>query len=283
MKNIIRKNKTLKFIIPVFLLFLMFYSCRDAVVINQNTPSYNEVVNVNFNDVNIKVYVKDEDSLTTGYNEMFMKVNKSGSELSTGFVKLFPKMWMTPTYLHSTAVKDKFEFDNASGYYKGYCIFNMPTSPPDVVWYGVFTYVDENNNSVTSDSTAMYTAFHRDKQWSFFFDSTDQSTYMFSIVSPLKAVKGMNELSLYLHKTDAKLMQHEQINDALMSICVYNFYTGQKSTGNISPVGSPDGIYRGKFNISDTGVWKICDTINYMGRNITNNPPPMPEFYFEVR
>jgi hypothetical protein len=250
-------------------------------VINQN-PVFTEVANVNFNEINVKVFVKDTDSLTTGYNEMFMKVYKSGNEQSAGYVKLFPKMWMTPTYMHSTAVKDKFEFDNSSGYYKGYCIFNMPTSPPDVVWYGVFTYVDGNNTYI-SDSTAMYTVFHREKLWSFFYDTTDQTTYMFSLVKPYKPVKGMNELNLYLHKTTPMLLEHEQINNAQMSISVYNVYTHAQSTGNISPVGSEDGIYKGSFNIPDTGSWKICDTIYYMNRYITNNPPPMPEFYFEVK
>lgn len=267
----------------VILISSLFVSCRDTIVINNPQSNYKEVVNVDINDINIKAYVKDADSLTTGYNEIFMKVKKSGSEQSTGYVKLFPKMWMTPTYMHSTAVKDKFEFDNSIGYYKGYCIFNMPTSPPDVVWYGVFTFVDENNNSVTSDSTAMYTSYHREKQWSFFLDTADMSTYMFSLVKPYKAVIGMNELNLMLHKTDALLLEHEQINNAQMSISVYNEYTHIKTTGNISPVSSPDGIYRGSFNIPDTGTWKVCDTIFYMNRLITNNPPPMPEFYFEVK
>jgi len=68
-----------------------------------------------------------------------------------------------------------------------------------------------------------------------------------------------------------------------MSISVYNTDSLIQSTGNISPVIGNDGFYRGTINIPYPGNWKFCDTITYQGRVITNRPPPMPEFYFEVQ
>jgi hypothetical protein len=276
----------MKKLLILYLLFaaLIFHACHDSSVSPPESVSYKEIVSANIpGSVNIKLYITDGDSLTTGYNDIFMKVWKNSDEQSSGFVKFFPKMWMTPTYMHSTAVSEKFYYDNSIGYYKGYAIFSMVTSPPEVVWYGVFTYVDGQGIIYQQqDSTPMYTAYHMEKQWRFFFDTNDQSIYMFSLVKPFEAKTGTNDLCLLLHKTEAHLLNHEELHDAVMSISVYDIHNFNQSTGNVSPVHGSDGYYRGKFNVPYPGEWKVCDTIWYQGRLITNNPPPMPEFYYNI-
>lgn len=275
--------------LQLFALFslLMFNSCRDSVVSPPPNPGaeYKEIVSVNIpGDINIKLYITGYDSLTLGYNDIFMRVWKNSSLQTAGYIKFFPKMWMTPTYMHSTAVSERFSFDNSTGYYKGYCVFNMITNPPDVVWYGVFTFVDENGISyVQPDSTPMYTSYHPEKQWRLFLDTTDQVLYMLSLVKPFYPAAGSNEICVLLHKTESQLIIHEELHDAFMSVSVYNVDSLTQSTGNISPVIGSDGFYRGTINIPYPGRWKFCDTITYQGRVITNRPPPMPEFYFEVQ
>jgi len=266
---------------------LMLQSCREDAVSPKQTPGaeYKEIVSVNIpGDINIILYTTGYDSLTLGYNDIFMRVRKNSNEQNTGYVKLFPKMWMTPTYMHSTAVSERFNYDNTIGYYKGYGVFNMVTDPPAVVWYGVFTYVDENGTSyIQPDSTPMYTSYHHEKQWRLFLDTTDQTLYMLSLVKPFYPAVGSNEISVLLHKTESQLVIHQEIHDAFMSVSVYNTDSLIQSTGNISPVIGNDGFYRGTINIPYPGNWKFCDTIIYQGRVITDRPPPMPEFYFEVR
>lgn len=275
-----------KFIFPLLLIaFLLVQSCRDSVN-NINTPVYSpykEIVSVNIGDVNIKLYINGGDSLTSGYNDVFLKVWKSSVQQSGGFVKLFPKMWMTPTYMHSTAVSERFEYDNTTGYYKGYIIFNMVTAPPDVIWHTVFTYVDENNVSYISDSIPLFNKLDENKQWRFIYDSYDQSTYMVSIANPFNPVLGMNNLKIILHKPDSMLIYHEQIKNAQMSVCVYKAdSTNIQSSGNVNPA-AVNGFYEGKINLPYKGKWMLCDSIFYNNRWITNNPPPLPEFFFEVK
>lgn len=270
-----------------FSIVLLFQGCRDEVVPPPESSGvvYKEIVSVDIpGNINIKLYTTGYDSLTLGYNDIFMKVWENSNEQNSGYVKLFPKMWMTPTYMHSTAISERFNFDNSVGYYKGYCVFNMVTDPPAVVWYGVFTFVDVGGISyVQPDSTPMYTSYHPEKQWRFFLDTTDQLIYMLSLVKPFKPDVGLNDITVLLHKTNGLLLTHEELHDAFMSISVYNVYNFNQSTGNISPVIGNDGFYRGKINIPYSGNWKFCDTIRYQGRIITNRPPPMPEFYFEVQ
>jgi hypothetical protein len=271
----------------LLLSFMLLQSCRKDGVTPVQSPGmeYKEIVSANIpGDVLVKLYINTGDSLTLGYNDVFMKVWKNSNEQNSGYVKLFPKMWMTPTYVHSTAASERFNFDNSIGYYKGYVVFNMITNPPDVIWYGVFTYVDGNGTSyVQADSTAMYTSYHPEKQWRLFLDTTDQALYMLSLVKPFFPVVGMNEITVLLHKTESHLLTHEELHDAFMSVSVYNVDSLNQSSGNISPVISSDGFYKGTINIPNPGRWKFCDTIRYQGRIITNRPPPMPEFYFEVQ
>ncbi len=279
----------MKKVIPLLaLLFLLILqSCRDEAVSPTQSQGveYKEIVSVSIpGDVNIKLYTTGYDSLTLGYNDIFMRVWKNSNEQNSGYVKFFPKMWMTPTYMHSTAVSERFNYDNTISYYKGYGVFNMVTDPPAVVWYGVFTYVDGNGTSyIQPDSTPMYTSYHPEKKWMLFLDTADQSLYMLSLVKPFHPVIGSNEISVLLHKTESQLLTHEELHDAFMSISVYNVDSLNQTSGNISPVISNDGYYRGIINIPYPGRWKFCDTITYQGRVITNSPPPMPEFYFEVQ
>gem|GEM_PF-2972431 len=263
---------------------IFMISCSDSIVVNNPSPvSYNEIVSVDIGEVNIKLFITGNDSLTLGYNDIFMKVKKGNAVQTKGYVKFFPKMWMTPTFLHSTAVSEKFLYDAGTGYYKGYAIFNMVTGPPDVIWYGVFTYVDENSNSFISDSVPMYTKYDSTKQWRLIYDQSEQCNYTISLVKPFKVVPGMNDIQLLLHKTDFQLLNFEQIDNAVMSISVYKLdSTYIQSTGNVNPVSSPDGVYRGKFNLPHKGGWQLCDSIYYDNKWITNNPPPMPQFFFEI-
>lgn len=276
--------KQLLLLIPLLLLFVLS-SCRESAVAPPPVDNFKEIASANLpGDYNISLFINSGDSLTTGYNDIFLKVKKNSTEQNSGYVKFFPKMWMTPTYMHSTAVSERFNYENSSGYYKGYSVFSMVTDPlQGVVWYGVFTYVDGQGNSfVQQDSTPLYTSNHPEKQWRFFFDSTDQSVYMFTLVNPFSASVGLNDITVLLHKTEPHLIVHQELHDAVMSISVYDINTYNQSAGNISPVPGSDGFYHGKINISYSGEWKMCDTIRYQGRLITNNPPPMPEVYYNV-
>jgi hypothetical protein len=276
--------KVIKLIILSLHVFV-FQSCGENTITNQIKvpPSYKEILSISYGIIDLSLYITGYDSLTTGYNDIFFKVKKNSSQQTSGYVKFYPKMWMTPTYMHSTAVSERFDYDAGIGYYKDYVVFNMPTDPPNnVIWYGVFTYVDESNVNYTSDSTPMFVSYHREKQWRFIFDTTDQSVYMLSLLKPFSVVKGLNDFHILLHKTDNQLLYHQEINNAQMKLCVYELDSSNQSSGNINPTAGNDGIYRGKINLPYSGSWKVSDTIVYQGKIITNSPPPMPEFNFEI-
>jgi len=275
----------MKTIINIFSgLLLFFFGCGDTINNNSfSPPVYNEILTVNLPDSYlIKLYTAGYDSLTFAYNEVYFRVWQNSTEQTGGYIKVFPKMRMTVHITHSTPVSDSFSYNNLTGYYSGYIIFNMPTTPPNLVWKTKFTFIDNNGTGHETDSVPIYISYHPEKQLKVFYDIYDTTNYTLTLVKPFNTSSGLNDLVLLLHKTNDYQLEFDQIKDAFMHISVYKQDSLFQTTGNIEPVIDNDGYYKGKINLPHKGLWMVGDTIIYNGRVITNNPPPLPKFNFEV-
>lgn len=274
------KAKDLVFISVV----LIISGCGETTNNVTNSPGvYNEILTVNLPDnYIIKLYTADTDSLTYAYNEVFFKVWQNTTEQNTGHLKVYPTMRMTPHIIHSTPVSDSFTYDNLSGYYKGYIIFNMPTTPPNFVWSTRFTFADINNTLHERDSVPLHTSYRPERQFRYFYDLSDTAYYTLTLVKPFDPTAGFNDIAFLLHKSDVNELEFEQLRNAFMYINVHKEDSLYLTSGNIDPVIGSDGIYRGRINVPHIGTWIAGDTIYYNGRIITNNPPPLPEFHFNI-
>jgi hypothetical protein len=263
--------------------FLIFESCSNPS--NENggiVPSYKEILSVNISDINVKMFIKGYDSLTTGYNEIYFKVNKNNIEQKLGYIKYVPIMWMAPGLWHSSPVCAKFQYDNSTGYYKGYAVFLMATSPANY-WQGVVNYTDEQGISHISDTVSLAASYHQEKQWRIFYDSTEQASYIITLVKPFIASKGLNDFELLLYRSDALEQDFLRIDSASMRLGVYKTDSLYFSNGNQFPQPDNEGIYRGAINMPQNGAWKVNDTIYYHNHQLTNNPTPIFPFMFEIR
>jgi hypothetical protein len=264
---------------------LCLYGCSETI--NNSTaspPVYNEIITVSLpGDYVVKLYSADTDSLTYAYNEVYFKVWQNTAEQNTGYLKVYPTMRMTPHIVHSTPVSDSFAYDSRTGYYRGYMIFNMPTTPPNFVWNTRFTFADINNTFHERDSVPLYTSYRPERQLRYFYDLSDTAYYTLTLVKPFQPLAGINDLAFLLHRSDVYEMEFEQLRNSFMHINVYKEDSLYSTSGNSDPVISSDGIYRGRINVPHKGRWITGDTIYYNGRIITNNPPPLPEFYIEIK
>lgn len=273
----------MKILLTVFCLCLAFIvSCNNDTVNTEQNISYKLITSVAVNDFSINLYITGYDSLTTGYNVFYFKVKKNSVNQTNGCIKFFPKMWMTPTYAHSTPYDSTYNFDFSIGYYTGYTIFSMPTGPT-TPWWGFISYVDELGISFNADSVSLDVSYYSEKQWRFIYDSTDESTYMLTLLKPFTAQTGLNDFNIMLHKSDAYLYEHMEISNAEIILNTYNQDTSSFPSGNVNPLPGSDAVYRGKINLPFRDKWFVEDTIRINGRIITNNPPPMPSFYFDIR
>ena len=265
--------------------FLLFFGCSDTSNNNSYSPPvYNEILTVNLPDsFTLTLYSADTDSLTYAYNNVHFKVWKNSATQNGGYLKVYPKMRMTPHITHSTPVSDSFAYNSSTGFFSGYIILNMQVVPPDLVWKTKFTYVDQNGISHEADSIPLYTSYRQERQLKLFYDLSDSANYTLTLVKPFNPSKGLNDMVLLLHGSTDLNLQFEQIRDAQMYINVYKQDSLYSTNSNINPSIDADGYYKGKINIPHRGSWIVGDTIMYNGRVITNNPPPLPEFNFEIR
>lgn len=271
-------------IIIISSIIILLYGCSDSVNNNTGLPvEYNEIQTINLpDDYTIKLYVTGYDSLTYAYNKVFLSVFKGSTSETSGYIKIYPEMRMTPHITHSTPVSDSFLYNPATGYFEGYLIFNMPTNPPDLVWRCSFTYFEPTGTSHRADSVPVYTSLRQEKQLKYFYDLADTMYYTLTMVAPFAPVSGSNDFAVMLHRSNVYQQSFTQIEDAQMYINVYDTDSLYQTIGNIDPVIGVDGIYYGTINLPHIGQWTVGDTINYRGRKITNNPPPLPEFSIRI-
>src|SRR6266516_1843010 len=115
----------------LLLIAVIIMDCKDSSVNNSIvTDKYIEILSHDFSGINVRMYLLNSDSLTTGYSKIFFKVNKNGTEQNSGTVKFYPKMQMTPHLWHGTPICTTYTYDNSIGYYSGYVIFTMASQPP---------------------------------------------------------------------------------------------------------------------------------------------------------
>lgn len=268
--------------VPVCVIYIS--ACSNNTITNSNSGElYTEIYTLSISDYNVGLYVKGSDSLTTGYNDVYFKVTKNSTVQTGGYVKLYPRIWMTPHVWHSTPVSDTFLFDNSSGFFKGYAIFNMSTTLTGLIWKSTITYHDAGGIDHIADSIATYTSYRPEKQWKYFYDSSENAKYYLTLVKPFSPARGMSDIWMIIHSSDDLEQNFEKLTDPVMHTAVYEGDSLNNSSGNTPPSAGPDGIYKGKINLPYTGTWKVCDTIYYHGHNITNLPPPMPDFLFGIQ
>lgn len=276
----------MKFFAASFLLLisLIFYACSDNSTTPTNTTSaYKNLFSIDISDLNIKAFVKDADSLTTGYNDLYFKVSKNSVVQTTGDIRFEPIMWMSPELWHTTPVSSKFKYDNQLGYFKGFAVFLMATST-EYVWRTKVTYEDSSRGlNLFKDSVLVYSSYHVEKAWKLFFDSTDNVNYFLTLVKPFAPGTGTNTIQFILHQSDNLAQHFLQINSSSMSIDVFKTDTVWHTNGNIMPVADENGYYSGSINLPYKGKWSVSDSISYNNHSITHNPTPTPQFDFTVQ
>lgn len=262
----------------------MFSACSDNPTSPTNTTNeYKNIFSIDISDLNIKAFIKNADSLTTGYNDLFFKVNKNSVEQTSGNVKFEPIMWMSPELWHTTPVSSIFRYDNQLGYFKGYAVFLMATSA-EYVWLTKIAYQDSSRGlNYFKDSVQVYSSYHLEKAWKLFYDSTDNVNYFLTLVKPFSPNTGINAVQFILHQSDNLAQHFLQINNSIMLIDVFKTDTVWHTNGNVMPVADEEGYYNGAINLPYRGKWSVTDSIVYNSHVITHNPTATPQFDFTVQ
>ena len=254
----------------IIISILLFYSCKDNAVTNQQNVStpYNKILEVSNDTVKYELYSASGSMLFSSYNELGIKVYLFGVEQTSGYVRYAPRMaHFIGFYAHGTPVKPLFYYDIQKGLFSGYASYIM-VSDSNSIWLGDYSY---NGNYRIRDSVFYVypNSTHKMAAWP---NIADEHVYYLSLITPFNPVLGMNEVRMVLSRTHNDTLFTE-VDSCQMYFRTFVSATGQTSSGNINPVWLGGGKYKGYVNLPFNAVWSVYDSIIYQGVMKTNSPP----------
>ena len=243
---------------------------------NNNTNSnYVKINTIEQGSVMFEQYSATGTVLGYGYNDIGFKVYVSGTEKKSGSVYYQPKMFhFIGSPWHSSPVKNVFEYDAEKQMFMGYACFTM-ISDSSGSWFGFYNY----NNETSIDSVRFTVATSTTAQVRAWDDMVSGHTYVLTLIEPLNAKVGLNNLNFILHTTNNDKV-YTEVNGAEMFIRPWMPSHGHGSSSNVNPASTGEGRYTGKANFSMSGGWEVYDSVIYNGGTITKSPSP--KFLFDV-
>jgi len=268
----------LKSLIISLLAGILFAGCNSESPVNNNnstTSSYTKINTVESGSTKFEQYSTSGNILLYGYNDIGFKVFIGGVEKKSGFVNYQPKMFhFLGSPWHSSPVSSIFNYDTDKQLFTGYVSFTM-ISDSSGSWFGFYNY----NNEASIDSIKFNVTTNSTNQVRAWDDIVGGHTYVLSLIEPMNAKVGLNNMMFILHETNNDKI-YSEVNGAEMFIRTWMPLHGHGSSSNVNPVSSGNGRYSGKTNFSMSGGWELYDSIKYNGGTITSSPSP--KFLFDV-
>jgi hypothetical protein len=265
MRKLINEIAGLSFLL-VFSAILCSCGNNDPVTPITGNPQdeYVKVAVAERGNLRFEIWNSSGDTLMTGYNKAGFKVFENNVPKTSGYVKFFAKMYHSGSNsIHSTPVEPQFNYDPALEMFTGYIIMLMPadsTSP----WYGFYNY----NDTQYVDSVLFDAAWNHQAKFKIFVDLSTSLSYLITVLPPLQPGRGINDFKCMLHES-YDFVYFTQVNTANMYIRPWLDSLHHTSTGNVDPVYTSGGIYKGTMNLDYPGLWQVYDSIYYNNKWIT--------------
>lgn len=260
-----------KYLCLWFIGLVILIGCGNQTAVNPvNTgETYQKITTVENGNIRFEVWTTNNDTLMTGYNKIGFKVFENNTPKTSGFVKFYAKMFhFTSNEFHATPVEPQYSYNSSLEMFSGYLIMLMP-SDTSSRWYGYYNY----NNEFSIDSVKFDVGWDWKTKFKIFTDIQAQKSYLITMTSPANPVRGLNDFSCLLHESP-DFVDFTQVNTAQMFLTCRLDSLNLTSQGNINPVYTSGGIYTGKVNFDNAGLWKVYDSIYYNNRNITRDGTP---------
>ena len=236
------------------------------------TDTYLKVASAESGNLRFEIWSATGDSMMTGYNKVGFKMFENDQPKTSGFVKFNAKMYHTGAIdLHGTPVEPVYNYSSATNMFSGYIIMLMPSDTTGS-WYGFYSY----NDVLRVDSVTFDVGWNQLQKFKIFVDLSASLSYLITVLEPMNAVRGLNNFKFTLHES-ANFISFTQVNGAENYTTVWLDSLSHLSTGNVNPTDGGTGIYEGKLNFDNGGIWNVYDSVYYNNKWITpaGNPPSL--------
>jgi len=260
----------MKKILYTILIAITIFSCKEQTPEPEKTVEKQLIVSQESELSNYTVQLYSEhDTLFEGFNELFFKVVKDGSEISDATLTLHPLMDMM-TKVHAAPYENP-EFED--GYYKGAVVFIMPSM--DMMNWTVDVAINDGGTLDTVKFTIPKVKTLEEVKKIRVASKIDSTIYFISLVSPLQPTVGVNEFTVTAHYKKS-MMEFPADEDLTFEIEPEMPDMDHGSPNNVDPVHIANGHYEGKVNFTMTGYWKVNLTIKKNGNLVSDDA------YFDI-
>lgn len=249
---------------------LSIFSCKDENTEPEQTIEKQLIVSQNSELATYTVQLYSEhDTLYEGYNELFFKVMKDGSEVTNASLTLHPLMDMM-TKVHAAPYENP-EFED--GYYKGAVVFIMPSM--DMMNWTIDVAINDGGAQDTAKITIPKVKTFEEVKKIRVASKIDSTIYFISLVSPMEPSVGVNDFIITAHYKK-NMMEFPADENLSFEIEPEMPDMGHGSPNNVNPIHIANGHYEGKVNFTMTGYWKVNLTIRKNGVLVTEDA------YFDI-
>lgn len=220
-------------------------------------------------EVDVKVYA--DEALFTGYNRLYVMIYKTGTStvIDDAHVSFETDMAMMMGHSHSSPIENPDEVEPEDGLYSGAVVFVMPSAGNDTWKLKVHVHNHHNNLEGMVESEVTVVSPTEAKMYSFLSD-VDSSMIFVSLVEPMDPKVGMNDFELAIHKRETG-MSWPIVAGLTVEIEPEMPTMGHGSPGNVNPVYTSMGHYKGTVNYTMTGLWRVHITVKDAGGSVMND------------
>lgn len=236
----------------IILIAIFLYSCED----DNNPVKDDDTIEVNvietYEEGGLTYSILSEDTeLIEGYNEFYLKVQDSDDNDLTRDFNISIVMDMG-SMMHSTPYEyEIMEDEEGESLIKIKATFIMPS-----VDMGVWM-INAKSESLGADHTIEFNVAASGNVKRF---THNEKPYFVTLRTLKSPEVGINDFNITVH-TRQDMMTHPAVEDLTVSIEPRMPSMGHGSDGNVNPVHTNDGIYKGKVSFNMTGDWEITVTL----------------------
>ena len=264
-------NTTKRMLIACVAILFTAISCDSS---SDNNPELDAISIQTATVDGYTVELLANNSLTTGYNQLFWKVTSGEDMVDISAIAVSPIMHMT-TMSHACPYDQPTKMDEYDGVFSSMAVFIMATSE---MGYWEISFDIETQTGATI-SGAM--PIDVESSWRLnSVKSTDGTTsYYVSWYTPEQPKTGNQELSFMVHKRET-MMSFPAVADAELDVYPYMDMGGGEghSTTFENPAAAGSGMYTGSINYSMSGTWTTDVTLIVGGDELE-----VPTFEYSVQ
>lgn len=252
--------RTIKSLLMIVLLSAIVFSCKK----DEKTPPPDPIVNSTTDSLRklsegyalgsaVKVEIWAKENYFTGYNKLLIVLldSVSGQKItSNATITLYPEMDMG-TMKHPSPFENP-TYSALDNYYHCAVVFTMASGTS-----GSWTLnVNVNYNSKAGKAVVPVTVIDPPvSKLKSFVSLADGAKIFVSYIQPEKPAGGLNDFEIAIYRKSS--MSFPADSSFSVTLTPEMITMGHGSNGNINPVHSTAGHYKGKVNFTMEGQWRL--------------------------